>query len=187
MDIRGWDERHRQRSREREECNATPTQLVVKTAKRLQPGRALDLACGTGHDALWLASEGWRVTAVDGSVAAIQTLQAEAQRRQVAIETQVVDLEAGYHIAEGRWDLIVIAYYLQRTLLEQAKRGVAPGGVLMVIVHITEHGEEPTASRLSPGELARYFEGWTIEHAYEGKPHDSAHKRQVSEIVARRP
>ena len=186
MDIRGWDERYRQKNRAQEDYEAAPTELVVETAKRLAPGRALDLACGTGRNALWLAREGWGVTAVDGSAAAIEALRAQAEQQQVSVNGAVADLK-DFQIAESGWDLIVIAYYLQRDLFERAQRGVAPGGVLIAIAHTTEGGEEATESRLLPGELKRYFVGWKIMHDYEGKPNDPAHRRRVAEIVAIRP
>ena len=164
---------------------ADPTPLVVETASRLKAGRALDLACGTGRNAIWLASKGWAVTAVDGSPSAIEALAEKAHGLRV--DTHVADLERGeFQIAPSGWDLIAICYYLQRDLLEPAKRGVAPGGVLLVIVHIAEPGEEPTQFRLRPGELETYFTGWEILHSYEGKPRDTAHARAVAEIVARR-
>jgi hypothetical protein len=99
-----------------------------------------------------------------------------------------VDLEGGeYTIEPSAWDLIAICYYLQRDLFEPAKRGIVPGGVLLAIVHITEPGEEPTHTRARPGELRKYFDSWEILHYYEGKPNDTAHRRSVAEIVARRP
>ena len=65
--------------------------------------------------------------------------------------------------------------------------GLVPGGLLLAIVHIAEQGEEPTKTRLMPGELAKYFSDWGIVYRYEGKPHDSNHQRSVAEIAARRP
>jgi hypothetical protein len=97
------------------------------------------------------------------------------------------DLTNGeYRIEPEAWDLIAICYYLQRDLFEPAKRGLAEGGVLLAIVHITEDGEAPTEHRLAPGELVRYFDGLEILHHYEGAPNDSAHRRPVAEVVARR-
>ncbi|HEX5430452.1 MAG TPA: methyltransferase domain-containing protein [Bryobacteraceae bacterium] len=184
MDIRAWDERYRSGELSAE----SPTPLLAETAGALFPGNALDLACGTGRNALWLAEHGWNVTAVDGSTTAIQILRGNAEQRGLQIATHIADLERGeFEIVESRWDLIAICYYLQRDLLEPAKRGLKPGGVLIVIVHIAEPGEEPTAHRLRPGELRRYFEGWEILHDYEGKPADPAHRRSSAEIVARRP
>ena len=187
MDLRGWDERYRLRQQP-EDLDAAPARLVIETAKPLPPGKALDLACGTGRNALWLADHGWNVTAVDGAPAAIQILQSRAVAAGVMVDAQVVDLEKGeYTIGRAAWDLIVMSYYLQRDLFEPAKHGVVPGGIVLAIVHITEPGEERTYKRLRPGELREYFDGWEILHFFEGKPADPAHQRAVAEIVARRP
>ena len=170
------------------DSDLAPTALVVETARQAPPGTALDLACGAGRNALWLAEHGWSVTAVDGAPAAIDILLKRASERALRVEAFVADLEKGeYPIHPSAWDLIAICYYLQRDLFEPAKRGVKPGGLLISIVHITEPAEEPTYKRLKPGELETYFDGWEIVHRYEGKPRDSAHRYGVAEIVARRP
>jgi tellurite methyltransferase len=187
MDLRGWDERYRLQQHP-EDLEAAPARLVIDAAKLLPPGKALDLACGTGRNALWLAGHGWNVTAADGAPAAIDILQHRAADAGVMLDARVANLEKGEYIIErAAWDLIVMSYYLQRDLFEPAKHGVVPGGILLAIVHITESGEEPTYKRLRPGELLAYFDGWEILHSYEGKPADPAHQRAVAEIVARRP
>jgi tellurite methyltransferase len=153
-----------------------PTPLLVQAALKLKPGHALDLACGRGRNAVWLAEHGWQVTAVDRSPITIP-----------AVETHVADLEKHeFPILEAAWDLIVVAYYLQRDLFESVKRGVKRGGIALVIVHLIEPGHEQSRFSLKPGELTKYFEGWEILHSYEGAPHDPEHKRAVAEIVARR-
>jgi tellurite methyltransferase len=188
MEISGWDERYRSGERAAEDLETAPTPLLVETAKQLAPGRALDLACGSGRNALWLAERGWSVTAVDGSAAAIQILRGRASERGITLATKVADLEKDeYGIEPSSWDLVAACNYLQHNLFEPAKRGVVPGGILVSIVHITEPGEEPTAHRLRPGELERYFPGWEILHRHEGKPNDTAHRRWIAEIVARKP
>ena len=109
MDIKLWEARYRSREREKEDFDATPAGLLVETVKHVPPGRALDLACGTGRNALWLAEHGWAVTAVDGSQAAIDVLQQRASARGLSIETRVADLEAGqYSIEPSTWDLVTI-------------------------------------------------------------------------------
>ena len=188
MGIHGWDERYRSGERAAEDSDAAPTPLLVETAKQVAPGKALDLACGTGRNALWLAERGWSVTAVDGSPAAVEILRGRASERGITLATKVADLEKGEYLIEpSRWDLVAACYYLQRNLFEPAKCGVAPGGLLVSIVHITGPGEDPTAHSLRPGELERYFLGWEILHRHEGKPNDAAHRRSVAEIVARKP
>ncbi len=198
MEITSWDERYRSGRRAAEDLNAPPTPLLVHTVSNLAlkrpsapanaPLRALDLACGTGRNALWLAEHGWTVTAVDAAPSAIAILKDRATQRSLTIDTRVADLtRSEFPIAPAAWDLIAMCYYLQRDLFEPAKQGIAPGGLLLAIVHVTEPGEEPTAHRLCPGELAGYLAGWEIIHYYEGKPDDPAHQRSVAEIVARRP
>ncbi len=187
MDIRGWDQRYRSRERAAEDLQIEPTGLVAQTARKLILGRALDLACGTGRNALWLAKQGWEVTAVDGSGAALEILEGRAHQEGIKIKTVVADLQRGeYTIEPSHWDLITICYYLQRDLIQPAQRGVRPGGVLLTIVHTTEGDEQPTESRLRPSELAQYFNGWELLHSYEGVPNDPAHRRSVAEIVARK-
>src|SRR5215471_19399268 len=95
MDIQGWDERYKNASRPREDLEAPPTPLVVRTARAAPAGDALDLACGAGRNALWLAEHGWRVTAVDGSAAAIDILRQRAAERGANVEARVADLEVG--------------------------------------------------------------------------------------------
>ncbi|MBZ5635858.1 MAG: methyltransferase domain-containing protein [Acidobacteriia bacterium] len=152
-----------------------PTPLLVETASKLKPGRALDLACGAGRNAIWLAEHGWEVTAVDRSPVSIPM-----------VDTHVADLEKHeFTILEAAWDLIVVCYYLQRDLFEPIKRGVKPGGIALAIVHMFEPGHEQSRFSVQPGELATYFEDWEILHYYEGKPRDPEHKRAVAEIVAK--
>ncbi|MGI8960045.1 MAG: methyltransferase domain-containing protein [Bryobacteraceae bacterium] len=187
MDIRGWDERYRRKKQPSEDFDAPPTPLLIETANQLKPGNALDLACGTGRNALWLAKHGWCVTAVDAAAAAIDTLRAGASQMDVEVDARKANLErCEYTIRPSCWDLIAVCYYLQRDLFEPAKQGIVPGGVLLAIVHITEVGEEPTHTRARPNELRTYFDGWEILHYYEGKPNDIAHRRSAAEIVARR-
>jgi tellurite methyltransferase len=188
MEIEAWERRYGARERAAEDFASAPTPLLVSTAGSLPPGRALDLACGTGRNALWLAERGWRVTAVDGAASAIRVLQERSAERRLKIDAHIADLSKHrFEMASSAWDLIVICYYLQRTLFARAKRSVVPGGMLLAIVHIAGPGEPSTPHRLHPGELKEYFRRWEILHDYEGSPVDAAHKRAVAEIVARKP
>ncbi len=188
MDLRGWDQRYRTRERLSQDFEAEATPLLIQTVKQLRPGAALDLACGTGRNAIWLAKQGWQVAAVDGSPVAIEALREQAGRSGLNIEAQSADLQKNeFQIEPARWDLIAVCYYLQRDLIENAKQGLREGGLLLVIVHIVEPGAEPTPTRMKLGELRTYFKDWDILHDYEGASRDAAHQRPVAEIVARRP
>jgi tellurite methyltransferase len=180
MNQAGWEERYRA---ERAAAPA-PSPLFIATAEALRPGRALDLACGSGRHALWLAQHGWQVTAVDGSAAAIAMLAASAARLGVNIDAHVADLEKGeFAIEPARWELIASCYYLQRDLFEPIRRGLVPGGVAIVIALLAEPGREKSTFRVQPDELRSYFNGWEILHDREG-PDASGH--EVAEIAARK-
>jgi SAM-dependent methyltransferase len=156
--------------------------LLVETGTSLSPGRALDLACGTGRNALWLAEHGWSVTAVDGSPTAIELLRQRAAGLPIA--TQIADLEdASFAIEPAHYDLIAICYYLERKLFEPAKRALVPGGILIAIALLAEPGKD-NSFRVEPGELLRIFDGWEILHHREGGDQWEHH---VAEIVARKP
>lgn len=179
MDLAAWEQRYRAQE---EISEPSPNPLLVETASSLPPGRALDLACGTGRNSVWLAQHGWSVTAVDGSPTAIEILRQRAAG--LPIETQIADLEnSNFTIAPASYDLIAICYYLERSLFEPAKQSLAPGGIVIAIALLAEPGKD-NSFRVQPGELARYFDGWEILHHREGR---DAWQHNVAEIVARKP
>ena len=185
MKLREWDERYRSG----EQVFDTPVPLVANIAERLKPGTALDLACGAGRNAIYLARRGWRVIAVDGAPSAIQILRDRAAERKVDVDARVANLQRGEFVIEpDAFDLICDCYYLQRNLFPAMRAGIRPGGVVIAIVHLADPEEtRGTPKRAYPGELRSFFEGWRIWHNYEGEPGESCHKRAVAEIAAERP
>jgi tellurite methyltransferase len=184
MDIAGWEGRYRSGESGKEE---SPTILLVETAQSLARGTAIDLACGAGRNALYLAERGWKVTAVDGSDTAIRLVQQRAAARRLHVTTQVADLTAPtFTLLPETFDLILVAYYLQRDLFAKVKISVRPRGVVVAIAHTPEPGEAWTEKRARSGELRGFFDGWEVLWDYEGPSRDPAHRRPVAEIVARR-
>ena len=185
MDLTGWEAQYRQEAASATDRQSVPNPLLVEAACDLPPGRALDLACGTGRNALWLAEHGWNVTAIDGSATAVEILCSRAERLGVPVDARVADLEnAGFTIAPDCYDLIAMCYYFQRSLIEQCKRGLVPGGVMVAIALLMEPGKEHSTFRLQPGELRGYFPDWDILNYREGT---DAWQHKVAELVARRP
>ena len=140
---------------------AEPNRLFAAEASGLEPGRALDVACGEGRNAVWLAEHGWRVTGVDFSDVAIGKARALAASRGVEVDWVVADVLA-YEPQERAFDLVAMLYLqLPRDELLQALRAaagaVAPGGTLLVLGHdttnLTEgHGGPKEASVLYTAE-----------------------------------
>jgi SAM-dependent methyltransferase len=112
---------------------------LEREASGLAPGRALDLGCGEGGDALWLAERGWTVTAVDISQTALDRGAAEASRRGLRIDWQHADLST--ELPSGPYDLVSAQFLqspvelLRTEILRRAAAEVAPGGVLLVVGH----------------------------------------------------
>jgi tellurite methyltransferase len=160
-----WNERYRAR----EEIDDEPAELLVDAASALAPGRALDLACGAGRNAVWLEQRGWHVVAIDGASEAIRILR----ERAASIDARVIDLEAGAPLPfdDASFDLVAILYYLHRPLFAEAQRVVRPGGTIVCAVKMRG------TYRVQPGELAAAFAGCEIVHVREG---------EIAEIVARR-
>ncbi len=108
--------------------NDTPSSWMRKYAPLMAAGgTVLDLACGAGRNARWLAGQGWRVEAVDRDAAALAAL-----RGVPGVSARQADLEAGPWPYSGvRFAGIVVCRYLHRPLLPLLAHGLAPGGVLI--------------------------------------------------------
>lgn len=131
-----WDKRYAQPDLL---WSATPNRFLVEEASDLTPGHALDLACGEGRNALWLAELGWRVTGVDFSSVAIAKAKSLATQEGAEIDFLCADLLE--YVPDERTYELVIVLYLQlpgderRLVLARAEAAVAPGGTLLLIGH----------------------------------------------------
>jgi len=175
-----------------ENLDFSPAPLLVANCETLAPGRALDLACGHGRNAIYLATLGWRVTAVDREEAAIRLLREHSAG--LNIDARVCDLEdSSFAIEPFAFDLICDFLYLDRKLFPEIREGVKPGGTFIGAMLLVGQAlppanpgdSEPNGSfQLEPGELRAAFAGWKIlfysESAEPGK------KRLTARIVARR-
>jgi SAM-dependent methyltransferase len=128
--------------------------------RRLLPttGDALDVACGSGRNAIWLAEQGFRTLAVDRNPTALEALKGEASERRLSIRTQIVDLEHGDPFLENdSFDLIVVVHYLHRPLFPALVAALRPRGVLVYETFTRAQAArgKPTnpAFLLKPGEL----------------------------------
>jgi tellurite methyltransferase len=185
--VPDWDERYRGG----EHTTAEPSALLRTAIAGRTPGRALDLACGAGRNALYLAESGWKVTAVDGSRVAIEMLTARALERGVTVEALVADLEAAeFQIEPDAYDLICDFQYLQRDLLPAIRAGVKPGGIVVAEIHLNDGkpNVNPTNPRflLERSELRKIFSDWKIEH-YEERADEDGHHHDAAHLIARKP
>jgi len=132
-----WDERYAESERI---WSGNPNQRLVEEVADFAPGRALDVGCGEGADAVWLAQRGWRVTALDVSEVALARVREHAAEAGVAdrVETLHHDLIGGP--APGRYDLVSVFFFQPlpsqfRELYGGLADLVDPGGSLLVVGH----------------------------------------------------
>ena len=119
--------------------SATPNRFLVKEAAELAPGRALDLACGEGRNALWLAERGWTVTGVDYSAVAIEKARRRAHDEGADVDFVCADL-LEYQPSPSAYDLVLVLYLQlpspdRRLVLSRAAGAVATGGTFLLVGH----------------------------------------------------
>ena len=179
--------------------SANPNRFLVAEAEGLEPGRALDLACGEGQNAVWLASLGWDVTAVDYADVAVAKGIERAARAGVAVDFQVGDLLD--YVPDARsFDLVLILYLHissdgLRLVLERATGALAPGGTLVLVGHdllnLTEGVGGPSDRDLlfTPDEVVARLPGLEIERAERLLRDVDGHDRPAIDALvrARRP
>ncbi|MFG1932118.1 class I SAM-dependent methyltransferase [Mycobacterium sp. NPDC048908] len=124
---------------------------LAEIASPLQPGHALDLGCGEGADAWWLAERGWTVVAVDISDTALQRAAAGAEDRGMSDRIRFEQHDLSESFPDGEFDLIS-AQFLHSMLpfdrpkvLKRAATAVRSGGLLVIVDHA---GPPPWASKL---------------------------------------
>jgi SAM-dependent methyltransferase len=151
--------------------SADPNRFLVSEVSDLPPGRALDLACGEGRNAIWLAERGWRVTAVDFSEVGVD----KGRQRNADVDFRVADV-LEFDAGEEQYDLVVV-FYLQlpadelERVLRKAARAVAPGGTFLLVGHDLRNltdgrgGPKDASVLYRAEELPAALEGLEVERA----------------------
>ncbi len=145
-----WDRHHAEHP-----WSSEPDPLLVELAGPLPPGRALDLGCGTGRNALWLARQGWQVTGIDGSAVGLAKARERALAAGLELELIQADI-TDQTLATGHYDLVVMAnlHFAPEVLalvLAQAASSLAQAGHLFLVGHHLDnlgHHGPPMADRL---------------------------------------
>ena len=172
MQREDWDRRY---SSVENLWAAKPNRFFVAEAEGLAPGRALDLACGEGQNAIWLATIGWEVVGVDYSEVAIAKARARAEREAARAEFVCADL-LEYESAVDAFDLVLLLYLhipaeARPRVLAKASAALAPGGTLVLVGHdlmnLTDGVGGPSDAGLlfTPDQIASELPGLEIQKA----------------------
>jgi SAM-dependent methyltransferase len=155
--------------------SARPNRFLVAEVSGLEPGRALDLACGEGRNAIWLSERGWSVTGVDYSRVAIEKARAHAARKRRSVDFVCADL-VGYEPDAGCYDLVLVLYLHvpmedRRLILSRAATALGPGGTFLLVGHdLTNRtagvgGPSDPSLLYTPADIASELVGLEIEKA----------------------
>jgi 2-polyprenyl-3-methyl-5-hydroxy-6-metoxy-1,4-benzoquinol methylase len=145
---------------------------LIDVAADLLPGKALDLGCGRGQNAIWLAQRGWVVTAVDISATALTEARAAATAAGVSIVWELADITAWRPVS--RYDLVVSTFALpprgmgRSRMLETAAAAVAPGGSILVSefdVALAREGRMAEKHLVAAEEVERHLDGFRINRS----------------------
>ncbi|HWS45795.1 MAG TPA: class I SAM-dependent methyltransferase [Acidimicrobiia bacterium] len=201
MKAADWDARYAEHQMRHDRdgtlWGVEPNRFVARDLAGLPPGRALDLACGEGRNAIWLAERGWQVTAVDFSSVAIDRGRELAEHRGVTVDFVVADLLSWVPEPE-HYDLVVLAYLQlpddeRRAVFGRAARAVAAGGTLYVLAHDSRNlrdgigGPQEPAVLYTAGDVAADLPDFDIVRAGEElRPVDGGTAIDCL-VVARRP
>lgn len=177
-----WNQRYTERP-----WPIDPSPWLVNNAELFTTrGRALDIAGGTGRNAIWLASRGWDVTITDVSDVAIELAAARATSCGVTLTTLEIDL-ATSDLPGGPWDVIMVFHYLDRALFSGFARLLRPGGLvigsLATVKNLERNERPPLPYLLDGGELPALIDGLDLteyDESWEDGHHDAR-------FVARRP
>lgn len=182
-----WDRRYREGSYL---ARVNPTQLLADWLPRLPAGRALDVACGAGRNALFLAEAGYEVDAVDISAIALERARQSATERNVEVNWLLADLEEAPPPAH-RYDLIVMVRYVNHALVPRLLEMLTDGGYFLCEQHlVSDHdvaGPGNPAFRLQPGQLKDLADDTYVVHYHEGLVDDPDGRRvALAQLIARR-
>ena len=151
---------------------AQPNRFLVAEVASMAPGSALDVGCGEGRNAVWLAKQGWSVTGVDFSDVGLDKARRLAEAEGVSVEWVLADVRT-YQPAVGAHDLVVVLYLHlpeaeRRRVHAQAASALRPGGMLLVVGHdatnLTEGygGPQDPSVLFTPDDVAGDLAGLTI-------------------------
>ena len=184
QDKRKWDDRYTNDS-----AITDAAALLRENAHLLKGGKALDVAMGTGSNAVLLAAHGFEVEGVDISSVAVTSVRQHAEKNGLAITAIEADL-TNYQIQERAYDVIVDFYYLDRNIIPQLKQGLKTGGLIFFETYTEEQrrfgGISNPEYLLKPNELLFSFLDFFIIFYYERTVTSPQHSEAIASLIAQK-
>jgi tellurite methyltransferase len=182
-----WNQRYREGAYEQ---RSHPSTFLQSWIGRIPPGRALDVACGAGRNALYLAARSFEVDAVDISAQALERARDTAYRSGLCVNWLEHDLDEPL-VLDSSYQLILIIRYVNLPLIRRLATSLAPGGYLVCEQHLVTGADVigPTnpAYRVNPGDLRAAAGRLRIHHLKEGLvPDPDGRTAALAQLVAQK-
>ena len=165
--------------------NLEPARFLAENLEILPRGRALDVAMGSGRNAIYLARMGFEVEGIDISSEAVNAAIERSRSAGVSMKARVADLEVDYRIEKGAYHIILCFNYLQRSLIPQIKEGLRVGGMVVYETFIVDQARFGKPKNpdylLKHNELLEIFRDFRCLRYREGL---IAEERAVASIIA---
>ncbi len=192
QDQKKWDEKYRKKSELLRPREASMN--IQKFVEKSKGAKALDLACGAGRNTIYLAKLGYEIDALDIAEVALEALAAEAHNEEVheLINAQLFDLDT-FAPASERYELIIMMNFLDRGLIERAKKGLKREGLFIVETYMDDsRNEKKDANKeylLKKEELKSLFsEGYKVlfYEEFENEAHELYRMKKQAIVVRKR-
>lgn len=172
---------------------------LIKEAAGLVPGTALDAGCGAGAEAIWLAQQGWTVTGVDVTEAALALAASRATTAGVADRIRWIQADVSLWAPETRYDLVATHYahpaMPQLDFYDRIASWVSPGGTLFIVGHLHHHGRghgdpgheagPPSAASVTAADIIARLDPATWKVDTVEKSRRTMHGSEIHDVVVR--
>ena len=187
-DRERWDRRHAE-VRATQEPSSFLEEIFQSDQGSIPRGKALDIATGTGRNAIFLAERGFEVVGIDISPIALAEAQRWAKEKSLVIAWQQADLEQT-ELSPGHYDLVLNFNYLQRSLVPQIKQTLKPGGWVIFETYLIDqqaigHPNNP-GYLLGHNELLDLFRDFRVLYYREGQFLQSAKSAFLARLLAQK-
>lgn len=183
-----WNRRYRE---EEDHEVKEPSPFLVEWQPQLPEGRALDVGCGAGRNAIFLADRGYEVDAIDYSKEALKIAQKRARNRELTVNWIHSDVKK-HKFPKDYYDVIVVFYFYPENELPVIKDSLKEGGFFIYEQHITtedevDRGPSSSRFRFEPNELLKRFSDFQILYYSEGiKTYEDGKKSAIARMAARK-
>jgi tellurite methyltransferase len=187
-DLEKWDKKYQG---EEFSDGKKPNAFLKSQLRFPNTGVALDLACGEGRNAVFLAQQGWEMDAVDISSAGLRKARKLAKQAGVKINLIQADLDS-YRIAKEKYDLISVLYFWDRRLIPRLKRGLKKGGRILFETYTFEtlfrglEGPREAKYLLKANELLELFRDFRVLFYREGIFREGSRRKAIASLIAQK-